>query len=247
MILSFYGYRIWRRYDKIWWSSHFWVKVHVFSTFFNNKSRSCGLNHAKWLFMFYFSSRAQKKISISRGLTWFLILGKIQDGGQDGDYCWWRHRPPAAPLPIKYISSCREDQRLSTKGKVVSKCCNTSKTLGGGGGSIHPLLYHSGGMNLHLRPRVKSFHPWKICTSFETTYWLYKQKNVSKAAMSVIPEYEFSPATVKLPSLHDKRYRLEVYANRFCHLRPPGWLRQTLHSAQNLWMSNMRFRHGNCS
>ena len=76
-------------------------------------------------------------------------------------------------------------------------------------------------MNLHLRPRVKSFHPWKICTSFETTYWLHKQKNVSKTAMSVIPEYAFSPATVKLPSLHDRRYRLEVYANRFCHLRPP--------------------------
>ena len=36
-------------------------------------------------------------------LTWFLILGKIQDGNQ----CWWRHRPPAAPPPIKYASSCR--------------------------------------------------------------------------------------------------------------------------------------------
>ena len=198
-------------------------------------------------FIFHLEHKKKKKISISRGLTWFLILGKIQDGGQDGDYCWWRHRPPAAPLPIQYISSFREDQRLSTKGKVVSKCCNTSKTLRGGGGSIHPLLYHGGGMNLHLRPRVKSFHPWKICTSFETTYWLHKQKNVSKAAMSVIPEYEFSPATVKLPSLHDRRYRLEVYANRFCHLRPPAWLRQTLHSAQSLWMSNMRFRHDNCS
>ena len=190
--------------------------------------------------MLYFSSRAQKNITISRGLTWFLILGKIQDGGQDGDYCWWRHSPPAAPLPIKYISSCREDQRLSTYGKIVSKYCNTSKTLGGWGGSIHPLSYHGGGMNLHLRPRVKSFHPWKNCTSFETTYG-------SKTAMSVIPEYEFSPATVKLPSLHDRRYRLEVYANRFCHLRPPAWLRQTLHSAQSLWMSNMRFRHDNCS
>ena len=62
-------------------------------------------------------------------LTWFLILGKIQDGGQDGDHCWWRHRSPAAPLPIKYTSSCWEDQRLSTKGKIVSKYCNISKTL----------------------------------------------------------------------------------------------------------------------
>ena len=70
-------------------------------------------------------------------------------------------------------------------------------------------------MDLHLRPRVKSFHPWKNCTSFETTY-------DSKTAMSVIPEYEFSPVTVKLPSLHDRCYRLEVYANRFCYLRPPA-------------------------
>ena len=32
------------RYDIISsrWSSHFWVKVYVFSTFFNNKSKSCG-------------------------------------------------------------------------------------------------------------------------------------------------------------------------------------------------------------
>ena len=32
------------RYDIISrrWSSHFWVKAHVFSTFFNNKSKPCG-------------------------------------------------------------------------------------------------------------------------------------------------------------------------------------------------------------
>ena len=62
--------------------------------------------------------------------------------------------PPAAPPPIKYTSSCKEDQRLSTEGKIVSKYCNISMTLGGGG-SIHPPLYHGGGMNLHVRPRVK--------------------------------------------------------------------------------------------
>ena len=32
--------------------------------------------------------------------------------------------------PIKYISSCREDQRLSTEGQIVSKYCNILKTLG---------------------------------------------------------------------------------------------------------------------
>ena len=46
-------------------------------------------------------------------------------------------RPPAAPPPMKYTSSCREDQRLSTEGKIVSKYCNLSKTQGEGG-SITP-------------------------------------------------------------------------------------------------------------
>ena len=47
--------------------------------------------------------------------------------------------PPAAPPPIKYTSSCKEDQRLSTEGKIVSKYCNISMTLGGGGGGgVHP-------------------------------------------------------------------------------------------------------------
>ena len=91
------------RYDVISrkWSGHFSVKVQFFSTFFNNKSKSCGLNHAKCLFMCYFSSEA-KKVAIFRGFNRFLILSKIQDSGQGGDHCWWRHRPPAAPPPIKY-------------------------------------------------------------------------------------------------------------------------------------------------
>ena len=51
---------------------------------------------------------------------------------QDGDNVYWRHRPPAAPPPVKCISSCREGQRLSTKSKIVSKYCNISKTQGRG-------------------------------------------------------------------------------------------------------------------
>ena len=45
-----------------------------------------------------------KKLPFLAVLTWFLILGKIQDGSQDGDHCWWRNRPPAAPPFIKYTS-----------------------------------------------------------------------------------------------------------------------------------------------
>ena len=138
------------RYDVISsrWSSHFWMKMHVFSTSFNNKS-----NDAKCLFMCYFTCQAQK-LPFLAVLTWFLILGKIQDG----DHCWWCHRPPAVPPPIKYTSSCWADQRLSTEGKIASKYCNISKPLGRG--SINnpppPPPNHGGGMNLHVCPRFNS-------------------------------------------------------------------------------------------
>ena len=61
---------------------------------------------------------------------------------------------PQSPchLPRKYTLSCREDQRLSTERKIISKYCNISKTLRDG---FIP-LYHGGGMNLHVRPRVKT-------------------------------------------------------------------------------------------
>ena len=76
-------------------SSHFWVKVHVFSIFFQ-----------------FFSTI---KVNLAH------VTG-----------------PPAVPPPIKYTSSCREDQRLCSEGKIVSKYCNILKTLGAGRGSIHP-------------------------------------------------------------------------------------------------------------
>ena len=60
------------------------------STSFNNRSKAGGWNDAKCLFMlFYMSSKKNPFIAV---LTWFLILGKIQDG----DHCWWRHRPPSS-------------------------------------------------------------------------------------------------------------------------------------------------------
>ena len=65
----------------------------------------------------------------------------------------------SSATPIKYTSSCREGQRLSTEGKIVSKYCNISKSQGGGGGAAGygtPTLYPSGGMTLRVRPRVKT-------------------------------------------------------------------------------------------
>ena len=113
----------------------------------------------KWykglIYVLFYTSSTKTSPSIAI-LTWFLILGKIQVGGQDGDHCCWRHRPPAAPPPIKYTSHCWEDQRLSTKSKIVPKHCNIPKTLVRD--SINPPpppLYHVGGMNMSVCPRVK--------------------------------------------------------------------------------------------
>ena len=89
--------------------------------------------------LFYMSST--KNCQITAILTRFLFLSKIQDG----DHSWCRHRPPAAPPPIKYTSSCWENQRLFTK--------DISKTLGRS--FINPRFYHGVGMILLVLPRVK--------------------------------------------------------------------------------------------
>ena len=59
------------------------------------------------------------------------------------------------PPPIKYSSSCLEDQtRCSTEGKIVSTYCNISKTRGGGSFSSPPPLVTRWCMTLRVRPRV---------------------------------------------------------------------------------------------
>ena len=113
-------------------------------------------------------------------LTWLLILGEIQDCGQDGNHCWWSHRPPTAPPPIKYASSFREDKRLSTENKIVSQYCHKMKTLGGGVSiSLPPTLYHDRGLNLRVRQRVKFHeHEWhpdceqNVYSCSRVTSWL---------------------------------------------------------------------------
>ena len=91
-----------------------------------------------------------KKLPFLAVLTWFLIRCKIQDGG----HCWWRHRPPGAPAPIKYNSSCREDQRLSTEVEIVSKYCNILKILGRGSNTPR-LVLATVGVWICVHPRVK--------------------------------------------------------------------------------------------
>ena len=45
----------------------FLIQMHVLSTSLNNKSKDCGYNDAKFLFICYFIYQAQKKNTISRG------------------------------------------------------------------------------------------------------------------------------------------------------------------------------------
>ena len=138
------------RYDDISrrWSSHFWVKVHVFFNFFQQIKVNPVAKIMQSAYLCVIFHVKHKKSPFIAHLTWFLILGKIQQGGQDGVHCWLRHRPPAAPPPIKYTSSCREDQRLSiqlARGSREFTCfCLHKKWMprsylrggGGGGGEV---------------------------------------------------------------------------------------------------------------
>ena len=66
------------------------------------------------MYVLFFMSSPKKSPCVPV-LTWFLILDKIQDG----DHCWWRDNPPAAPPPIKIPHLVK-----NTEGKIVSKCGN---------------------------------------------------------------------------------------------------------------------------
>ena len=101
--------------------------------------------------LFYMSST--KKIPIFTLFTHFLVLGKIQDGGQDGNHVWWCYRSPAAPPPIKYTfnSSCREDQRLSTDGKILFEILQNIRNSREGSHQPPSLLYHGVGMTLRVQ------------------------------------------------------------------------------------------------
>ena len=86
------------------------------------------------------------------------------------DHFWWRHRPPAAPQPMKYTPCFREDQHLTFSVAVRSSLAQIFhwmenrfeilqqiKNSEEGGGGVHqPPLYHGGDMTLSVRPRVKN-------------------------------------------------------------------------------------------
>ena len=77
---------------------------------------------------------------------------------------------PAAPLPIKYTSTCQEAQRLSTKGKIVSKYCNRG-AVPSPPPPLPRLLFQGGDKNLRVRPRVKKNQPWEFTQSETEKYF----------------------------------------------------------------------------
>ena len=92
-----------------------------------------------------------KKLPFIAVLTRFLIIGKIQDGG----HCWRHHRLPAAPPPNKiYLFLLRRSKAFhwrQNRFEILQHIKNA-----GEGFYQPPLpLYHGGGMNLRVRPRVK--------------------------------------------------------------------------------------------
>ena len=135
-MVNCYGYGIWRQKWQV--VKSFWGKNTCFFKLLSTIKVNIVAKTIQSAYLCVIFHVKHKKLLFLAVLTWFLIFGKIEDGGQDGDHCLRRHRPPAAPPPIKYTSSCREDQMLSTKGKIVSKYCNISKTPGRG--FIHPPL-----------------------------------------------------------------------------------------------------------
>ena len=142
-------------FNGFWWGNE---GMHVCLTFFSAiKVKLAGLKGAKYLFMCYLTCQDQNLIpaAVSR----FLIPTKIQ----------------AAPPPIKYSSSCWEDQKLSTKGKIVSIYRNISRTLGRGF-APHPPLWFC------LYVWGLKFDASKIMAGNDKTKVLYR--NFSKALYS---------------------------------------------------------------
>ena len=198
-----------------------------------------------FIYVLFFHAKHKKKTFLAV-LTWFPILGKIQDCGQDGDHCWWRHRPPAAPPPTKYTSSCEEDQRLSTKGKIVSKYCNISKTQGRG--SIHPPppLYHGGGMNLLVRPMVNTNSLAKICVTLRvlssgSVLVLHFQKApdnsklISSSSILSIVLLSLEEGGSKLSSLRIQPFLIHSFPAQWMDVSAECFRRRLYSQATNYW------------
>ena len=139
------------RYDVISsrWSSHFCLKMHVFSTFSTIKVK-LGEKMIQSIYLCVILQVKHKKLPFIAMLSWFLILDKIQDG----DHCWWRQRTLAAPPPTYNIPNLVEKIKgFPLQAKSFRNTATYQKLWGGFRQSPVP-LYQGGGMNLRVHPKV---------------------------------------------------------------------------------------------
>ena len=140
-------------------------------------------------YLFVIEHVKRKKLLTLIVFTWFLILERIQDG----DHVWWRHRLPAAPPRIKYTSSCREDQRLSSFPLKAKSFRNT--------GTYQklkvevpltpppPTLYHGRSMTLRVRPRVNKLTYKKSFDFLETRRIMWRFLTDDSKRQTHIPRF----------------------------------------------------------
>ena len=101
-----------------------------------------------------------KKSPFLAVLTWFPILGKSQGGSQDGDHCWWRYRLSHSDTTHKiYLILFKKKTVFPLKSKSFRNIVTYPEKLRGGVPSSPPPpslppLFHGGGTNLLVRPRV---------------------------------------------------------------------------------------------
>ena len=108
----------------------------MFFNFFQQNLKSCEV----LIYVLFFMSSTKKFLFLAI-LTWFLILGIIQDDGQEGDHCRWRHRPLLPTVAHKiYLILLRRSKAFHWRPNRF-EILQHIKNSGGGGGWVHPTPY----------------------------------------------------------------------------------------------------------
>ena len=121
--------------------------------------------------------------------------------------------------PIKYTSSCWKDHRLSTKGKIVLKYCNISKTLGRGSINTHhpPPLYHGGGwICMYLKQSTKIILAQEKLSENNRACWVVQKKYSCIARIIFNFKKKYSCSKVGQKKIHERKL-----TTLFLSLTPP--------------------------
>ena len=75
-----------------------------------------------------------KELPFVAVLTWFLLPGKIQDG----DHCWWSHRPPESQPPLNISHLVKKIKGFPPKVKSFQNTATYQKLRGGVPSTLPP-------------------------------------------------------------------------------------------------------------